>query len=513
MRVVLVCPPPLAVVEPWYDRPSFGRHGLACLAGYLREQPGMDVRVVDAKLARLDFPELLERIVELEPDLVGLTAFTNEIKPAARVARMVKQALPNVTTVIGGVHVSALPEHTLREFDAFDVGVVGEGELALHELAEALRSGSALERVSGLVLRVGGEVRRTPPRPKIHDLDLLPLPAWDLFPRADEYWVMTSRGCPFTCRFCVNPNGRLPRQHSVERVMAEIRAVLDHRPRKLWFADEIFGIHRAHTERLLDAMIAENVGSRVSWWAESHVRFVDLDLFRRMKQAGCSECGLGIETGDADSLRQLGKGTNRQLISRAFSAARAAGIDSIGFFVLGHPDETLQSIRATIAFAVELNPEIPIFGVMVPYPGTEVARLAALGQGGYRLLTGDWDAYNKQVGGALAFAGLSRTQIELLQLWAYTKVFVANRRFSDLAAFVWSHRTAGLRVLQRALSRGARGAGPPPLDETTRRAIIEARADWSRSQTRSMHELREVVGAAPAGASGRTGVRLRALAG
>jgi anaerobic magnesium-protoporphyrin IX monomethyl ester cyclase len=511
LRVLLVNAPPFEVVEPWYDAPAFGRHGLACLAGYLREQPGFHVSVIDAKLERLSFEALAQRARGLAPDLVGLTAFTNEIKPAARAAEHLKRAVPGVVTVIGGPHVTALPERTLREFAAFDVGVVGEGEISLHELCEAIRRGAplSLSGVRGLVYREAGALRRTPERPRTLDLDDLPLPAWDLFPRAEEYWVMSARGCPFTCSFCQNPNGRLARPHSAARAMAEIRMILDrYRPKKLWFADEIFGVSRAETEALLAAMIREGTGERVSWWAESHVRFVDEALFAKMKEAGCVECGLGIESGDASALKDLGKGTTVPMVERAFEAARRAGIATIGFFIFGHPNETAASMRRTIDLAVRLNPTLPIFGVMVPYPGTEVARLAARGEAGYRLLTDDWDAYNKQVGGALSFAGLSRREIELWQARGYIEVFVRNGRLRELGAFLWKYRVAGARVAQKLLglerepSGGADGRVsardeiveplPPvePMKEASRREIAEASEAWAARQAESVRALR-----------------------
>jgi anaerobic magnesium-protoporphyrin IX monomethyl ester cyclase len=509
LRVVLVNPPPNEVVEPWYDTPAFARQGLACLAGYLRQAPGFEITVVDAKLERLSFDATVERVRRAAPDVVGLTAFTNEIKSAARTAGLLAHVVPDATLVIGGVHVTALPEATLREFPVFDLGCVGEGERTFAELCAALRDGGDVSRIDGLVLDVAGRgIIRTAERAKIHDLDELPLPAWDLFPRADEYWVMTQRGCPFTCNFCVNPNGRLPRQHGIERCMAEIEAVLRYRPKKLWFADEIFTVNRDHTEALLDAMIRARVGERVTWWAETHVRFVDEPLFRRMREAGCVECGLGIETGDSLALSRLGKGTSVRMVVEAFEAARRAGLDTIGFFIFGHPDETLQSMQATIDLAVRLNPTLPIFGVMVPYPGTEVARLAANGEAGYRLLSDDWDAYNKQVGGALEFAGISRRSIEALQLRAYIEVFLKNGRFRDLAKLVWVRRVAGARILAKLFRGSGEETARVPLGEARRREIAGAAIAWAEAQARSVRDLRSRSAATP---RGRVGVRRLSL--
>jgi len=189
------------------------------------------------------------------------------------------------------------------------------------------------------------------------------------------------------------------------------------------------------------------------------------------------------------------------MVVAAFAAAKRAGVNTIGFFIFGHPNETAASIRATIDLAVMLNPTIPIFGVMVPYPGTEVARLAARGDAGYRLVTDDWDAYNKQVGGALTFAGLSRRQIETLQLRGYVEVFLRNGRYRDLAAFIWRYRVAGARVvakllgLWRSCPADRMPAPETGLDETSRRDIAQAAETWAAMQAKNVSELRTLAAA------------------
>src|SRR5690349_8408977 len=114
LRVALVNPPPFQVLQPEYDTPAFGRTGLAYLAGYLRQDDRFAINIVDAKLERLSFDETVRRVLALNPQVVGLGAFTCEIKPAAHLARLLKTARPEITTVIGGVHVTAIPEATLR---------------------------------------------------------------------------------------------------------------------------------------------------------------------------------------------------------------------------------------------------------------------------------------------------------------------------------------------------------------------------------------------------------------
>jgi anaerobic magnesium-protoporphyrin IX monomethyl ester cyclase len=462
VRVLLINPPPYQRVDE-YDTPNFTRLGLACLAAELRADALADVQIVDGKFERLSYEAIRERARRFAPDVVGLTAFTNEIKPAAQVAGMVKALSPEIVTVIGGVHASALPERTLDEFPAFDYVVVGEGELTFAELITALDRGTAPAAIPGLCFRDRGGAVRTRERERTVDLDSLPLPAWDLLPPSPRYLFMTQRGCAYRCTFCANPNGRLVRTRSVEHVMAELDEIIARGGEEMYVCDELFTADRERTHRLLDAMIAAGIGRKLRWSAQTHVNLVDRELFAKMKAAGCFICGLGIETGDPDIMRRMKKGSTMERVIAARNAARDVGLPIEGLMIIGHPYETWESAIRTIEFAVRLNPERPIIGVMVPYPGTEVAAMAARGEGGYRLLSTDWNDYSKQIGNALAFENLSRRELEMLQMLAYVKVFVGNRRWTDFARFIWQYRSEGLAVVRKILF--GRMPKPEPFEE------------------------------------------------
>lgn len=233
--------------------------------------------------------------------------------------------------------------------------------------------------------------------------------------------------------------------------MAELEEIIGRGGEQLYVCDELFTANRERTHRLLDAMIAAGIGRKLRWSAQTHVNLVDRDLFAKMKAAGCCICGLGIETGDPDIMRRMKKGSTMERVVAARNAARAVGLPIEGLLIIGHPYETWESAMRTIEFAVRLDPDRPIVGVMVPYPGTEVAAMAARGEGGYRLLSTDWNDYNKQIGNALAFENLSRRQLETLQMLAYVKVFLGNRRYADFARFLWKYRSEGLAVLRKIL--------------------------------------------------------------
>lgn len=450
LRVALVNPPPAFLHEPQYDTPEFTRLGLACLAAYLRDRAPdeFDILVLDAKFERLGYDEVDARLAAFRPDVLGLTAFTNEIVPAGEVGARAKKRDATLRVVIGGVHVSALPERTLQEFPAFDIGVVGEGEETFLELLRAWKNGKeSLAAIPGLVTPGG----LTAPRPRIGDQTLLPRPAWDLLPPSKIALVMTSRGCPFACNFCMNPNGRIVRKRGVDQVLEEIAWLVRERgARHLIFCDEIFTVDKNRAHAVLDGMLGLNFGpGSLTFSAQTHVNCIDEPLLAKMREAGVTTLGFGIETADPEALAQMGKGTNLQKIRHAVDLAKKTNVGLTTYFILGQPNETWTSAWRSLWFAARINPVLPIFGIMVPYPGTKVWQWAQSGERGYRLKSTNWNDFNKQLGKALELEHLSRRQLEVLQLMGYLMVFITNLRLGDLVRFLWRYRKEGVQLVRK----------------------------------------------------------------
>ncbi len=454
-KILLINPPVLAVLEPWFDEPKFVRTSLAFLAGYLRAYGDFDIQCIDAKFEKINFQEVVKRVVAWQPHIVALTAFTNEIKPAAYTAGLIKKQMPGVVTVIGGVHVTAIPEQTMREFPSFDIGVVGEGEQTFLDLCNEIeKSNSNLNSVTGLVLRnKDGSTYQTKARPRILDPDNMPLPAWDLLPPAEEYYIHTVRGCPFNCVFCMNPNGKVARKRGIEKTVQEMEWLInDFGAKRISFGDELFSVDMPRTSALMDLMIEKKIGEKVSWDVQTHVAYVNDELLAKMKAANIEKLEMGVETGDESSLKRMGKATTLEMILNSFRLARKHGIKTGSFLLLGQPNETHQSIWRTIRFAIKINPTEPIFGTMVPYPGTEVAKLAAQGEAGFKLISTNWDEYNKQFNGSLEFTNISRRALEWYQIIGYVIVFIANLRFVDFFRFFSTYFAGAIQLFFKAFS-------------------------------------------------------------
>ncbi len=453
MRVLLINPPPYKIQEAYYDTPPYPRTALSFLAGFLRHA-GVDTYVLDCKYDKLGYDEAIKKIFEIKPDIIGYTSFTNEIIQAGVLAEKVKDKDKNITNIIGGVHIGTLPEQTLREFPQFDFGVVGEGENTLLELYQCLLEKGDPKKIPGVCLIENDNYFYGGERTRIMDLDKLPPPAWDLFKPSQEYILHTSRGCPFHCPFCVNPNGRRVRASSAQLVLDEVEALVNrYGSLKILFGDEIFTLDRTRTVEICEGLIARGLHKKVKWWCITHVRFIDKELAVLMKSAGCIKIGLGIESGNEDRLKEINKGTTIEMILETVQELKEAKIVFEAFFILGQPDETYETALELINFAVKLNPTLPVFGIMVPYPGTKIWKMAKNSEGGYHLQTKDWNAYNKQLGDALSFKNVSRQTLERLQIWGYIKVFVWNFRFFDLTKYVWEYRKIGLSIFFKVIKQ------------------------------------------------------------
>jgi radical SAM superfamily enzyme YgiQ (UPF0313 family) len=170
-----------------------------------------------------------------------------------------------------------------------------------------------------------------------------------------------------------------------------------------------------------------------------------------MKNAGCYKVGLGIESGDPERLKNIGKGTSVEKILSVTAGLKRARLPFESYFILGQPNETKESAKRTIDFAVRINADYPVFGIMVPYRGTAIGKMAEAGEGGYVLSTKNWNDYNKQIGDVLRFTGVQRKTLERIQFFGYVKVFLWNLRFFDFIRFCWEYRKVGLAVVKKIL--------------------------------------------------------------
>lgn len=451
MKIYLINPPSQNKVE-YYQQPQNPHLGLAYLGGVLESQK-RNFRVIDAKLLSLQIDETIKLFRNEPPDVVGLTSVTSEIDSAHLAAAMIEKAYPACTIVIGGVHASAIPEETLRKYPAFDIVVIGEGEYTFLELVEKLEGGEDIKNVKGIAFRNGAEVQLNPPRELISNLDEIPNPAWHLFPPSPQYMIMSTRGCPYSCTFCYRLYGKKLRLRSPFKVIEEIEAIIDlAHPKSIAIVDATFGTNRKHSEELMDLIIQKGINKKINWSAHTRVDIGDYEFFAKMKEAGCNYVGFGIESGDENILETTEKNITVREIKASVEAARKAGLATVGYYILGHPNETKTMAKKTIDLSVKLKTDMVTYGIMVPWPGTEIYALAAQGKGGYRLITSNYSTYSKHFGTSLEFGNFSSTYLNMLRILGYIKFYLYNGRFLDFFKFLFQHRARAYRLVKHTCS-------------------------------------------------------------
>ncbi len=386
-KTLVLCEPPFLFWDRGMDRLRRGEEsipgmGVLVLAAVARTH-GYRVHLVDAKQQGSSVDEVSRSIADLRPDYVGLSATTISVTNGARIAERVKALRPSVVTILGGAHVSAIPERTLEAFPSIDFGVVGEGEISLFDLLKRLDGGTPVDDVPGLAHRRDGQIRVNARAPYIDDLDALPLPAWDLlpdfphrfqaslfsYPRTPVATLITSRGCPFSCSFCDrSTSGRKGRMHSVDYVVRLCRHLVERGVRHIIFVDDLFTVRKSRVVDLCHAFLEE--GFQFSWSCNSHPNLLDFDTMQLMRRAGCWQIAYGIESGSQRILDVVKHEVRIPKMRETLRMTRAAGIRAKGYVMIGHPTERLDSLTETAEFLKVVELDLCQITKFTPYPGT-----------------------------------------------------------------------------------------------------------------------------------------------
>ena len=393
MKILLVDPPWYALQNGCAATVSLG---LASIAGVL-EARGHEVHIFNGDLYTTQgcggestlsqaIPSLqdehpaylrLRKVLrQMCPEAVGITSMTAEFPSACTVACIVREECSAVPVIIGGVHPTLIPGEVIAN-DLFDYVVIGEGEETAAALFDVLGSGGIPETVAGIGYRRAGVVVRTGERPLIENLDALPLPSYrGLIDRQDHITadlggVITSRGCPYLCLYCASKAlwTRRVRFRSIERVLEEISGLYRDGVRLFRLHDDTFTIKEDRVRVFCDGMKAFP-GAR--WSCDTRVDLLGNSLALHMRAAGCYQVNVGIESGSERIRSFFAKNVD---VARARQLARTLqryGIRVTAYFMAGFPTETGPELDETIALARVLSPDIPLFSVFTPYPGTEL---------------------------------------------------------------------------------------------------------------------------------------------
>jgi anaerobic magnesium-protoporphyrin IX monomethyl ester cyclase len=418
----------VALINPKFRLPIDTRtspHLALAYLGAVSERRGDEVRVYDADVEEQSFQDFLR---EFKPHLVGITTNTPQVKQSWRTAAAIKEVM-DIPVVLGGPHVSVVSEEldfeSLRQ-PPVDLIVRGEGEAPWIEISNTvddfLRDQPELaaqklmdpaldlfRETRGVSYKTtDGQLHRNADATPIADLDSLPWPAYHLFkmnkytnlqpatdaiPGERSFSILTSRGCPYRCTFCSQSIMPIKwRARSYENVIEEWRhLVKDLGALEIGVLDDSANIRKQRLVQLAEGLI-ENKLNHVPWIFVNGIRanLADYEMLKKLKQAGLKRTAFGVETGDEQMIIKIDKHVDHDTIRQAFKNAKAAGIETIGFFIIGLPGDTRETMQKTIDFAIELDPMIANFSMMTPYPGTIVYEQVKKSG---RFLVQDWEDY------------------------------------------------------------------------------------------------------------------------
>ncbi|MBN1308471.1 MAG: radical SAM protein [Chitinispirillaceae bacterium] len=396
MKIVALNPPFLTHFSRESRSPAVAKSGtlyfpmwLSYAVGLL-EKHGHEVLLIDAPAQGLSRETVIERVTAFHPFMAVIDTSTPSIYNDIEVGSALKKSAADIFIVLVGVHVSALPLETLDLDKSIDAVAFGEYDATLVEIAEKLPLGKTddnLRSIQGLAFRASDkQLLKNSPRPFIEDLDIFP-PVASVYKKhldiAPYFYghslypllvIMTGRGCPFHCTFCVVPQvlqGHMYRQRSVASIVAEFRYIKDNFPEieEIMIEDDTLTVNRKRCAEFSQALINEKLTS-IPWSANSRAD-IDFETMRLMKAAGCRLFCVGFESGNQQILDNIRKGTNIHVIERFVKDAKRVGIMIHGCFMVGNRGETRETLEETLRFAKKLNPDTAQFFPLMVYPGTD----------------------------------------------------------------------------------------------------------------------------------------------
>jgi radical SAM superfamily enzyme YgiQ (UPF0313 family) len=354
--------------------------GLLSIAAYLMEQ-GHDVFVYDCLGPGVSFDLLkqAQAVLDYQPEIVGLSATTSSFPDAADLTCIIKEKSPEIITVCGGVHVSALEGELLHDYPNFDFLAAGEGEITMAEIA----AGVEPAKIQGLIWRQGEKVITNTPRTKITDMDKLPFPAYEKlqgFPRdyhlplfsyiqTPGATMITSRGCMYQCSYCDRSVFKKGFRYNSAAYIYEHMKYLREKfgVRHINIYDDLFTANRGRIVELCEKLSRFPLG--INFNCAVRVGYTDDNLLRMLKDAGCLMVSLGIESADPQMLERHKAGVSLDEVRDTVQRIQKAGLRAKGLFMMGLPGETEESIRRTSNFIISLGLDDMNMAKFTPFPG------------------------------------------------------------------------------------------------------------------------------------------------
>jgi len=375
-----------------------------CYLASALQNAGHEVIIIDAEAEMLSHQEIIIKTREFAPNLIGYTATSVDFIQCLKTATSLKQAFPNIPTLLGGTHINIFKEEILKANPCFDFGCLGDGEKLIVELAEALenRDPSQLSNIQGLYFRDGDQVVVNQERPVNYNIDEYAFPNRtlinnDFYQRSVPFRgkmnaaaFIGARGCPFSCVYCAIdniPDAKKVRFRSVDNIMDELEYIIhelgiDH----ITFNDDVLTLKKKHVYELCEGI--HKRGLKFTWEGLSRADIIDRDMLRTMKAAGLIRFCIGIESANQEVLDVMRKDETIEEIENAIRMAKEEGIVTRGSVIIGSPYENQERVQQTFDFINKKLKSLDqvCINIMQPYPGTKVREMFLNNEGGSKFL-------------------------------------------------------------------------------------------------------------------------------
>lgn len=361
-------------------------YSLAIISGFLKSH-NKDITLHDAAVYRAEKESILKYVQELNPQILGLSIMSQHLYCTLEFLKDIKRLMPEVVVVVGGPHVCADYRNLMVNHKEIDIAVTGEGEYTMLELIDSIQNGDSLNNIKGITYRSDEEIKTTPFREYITNLDLLPFADWESLPmekysdaitvKKNYGGIMASRGCPYSCTFCGAKSalGVKARRRSPENILDEINLLYNkYNVRQILFHDSTFNLDNQWVREICEGILKMN--KPLIWGCNLRTERLDREVLRLMKKSGCLRVFVGVESADNEVLKKMKKGTTIEKIEEGIHLLEETGLTTDCGFILGMPGETEESIKKTIKFAKKIKKGICTFSLASPFPGSEFYDIA-----------------------------------------------------------------------------------------------------------------------------------------
>ena len=356
----------------------------------IAQAKGHHVEILDLALEQDPDPVLYAKLKERKWDLVGLSCMTAEFEGAEIVAQKIRARDPSIKMVFGGQHPTIVTDEVMAK-DYCDFVCVGEGEETFGHFLEVYASGGDLSQVAGLAYKDGqGGFKKNMPRSSVMDVDSIPFPAYQLldmdryveaesarytpkYPRSVQ--IFTSRGCPWHCTYCHDLFGKKFRPRSPESVLKEMKMLYtDYHIQEFMIEDDIFNFDMDRAKKICDMIVDEGLEVALQFGNGVRLERLDEELVQKLAAAGTHHMAIAIESASPRVQKLTKKYLKLHMVKDVVRWTRKHKINTLGFFMIGFPTETIEEINMTIRFACETDLDEALFSIVIPYAGTELSR-------------------------------------------------------------------------------------------------------------------------------------------